>query len=142
MTGWHNQREGAVAVLSVNPASKPSRLPVFLSAFVCPGAGQIVQRRWLAALVFGGGFVLCFVLFTLYALRILIAYYRLWLNFDSYQQPYLPVREAALAFLVSMVFYVVGMLDTQRAYRRICQERATRKLEASLKKLEEGSHEH
>ena len=30
---------------------KPSVLPVILSAFVCPGAGQLAQRRWAAALL-------------------------------------------------------------------------------------------
>ena len=53
----------------MNPKPQPPRrLLLTLSAFVCPGAGQCLQGRWIAGVFFGLGCVvssLAFLLLTL-----------------------------------------------------------------------------
>jgi len=45
--------------------ARRNRLPVILSCLVFPGLGQMVQRRWLAGVVFAALFTTCLVgLFT------------------------------------------------------------------------------
>lgn len=43
------------------PLKKKSRLPLLISAFVCPGAGQCLQGRWAVGLFFTVTFVLAFM---------------------------------------------------------------------------------
>jgi hypothetical protein len=113
---------------SPDSTPKPSRLPIVLSAFTFPGAGQMVQRRWGPALFFSVAFLSAFAVFMVHAASIIAAFYRLGVQFETYEQQPIPVLPAAIAFLFSMLIYVLGLLDTHRAYRRDCLKWAHRRL--------------
>jgi len=97
---------------------KPGRLPMFLSALVCPGAGQLAQRRWFPGIVFGVTFVALFVMFVVYVFRILYAYYSLAFRFDTYEPGPIPLVGAMVSFLAALVTYVANLIDVYLAHRR------------------------
>lgn len=62
-----------------------ARIPILLSAFVCLGAGQLVQRRWLAASAYLLFFFAAFVDVMVTAGKIIASYYRMGFEFDTYE---------------------------------------------------------
>jgi hypothetical protein len=100
------------------PKAKPTRLPILLSAFVMPGAGQFMQRRWLAAWFYCLGFLFTFVMFALYLVKILTAYYSMWLRFETYQAGPVPFKAVIGWFLLAMAIYAAGVIDTYVAHMR------------------------
>jgi len=91
------------------------RLPMFLSAAVYPGAGQMAQRRWVAGTCFAllftmalGAFFVCFVV-------IIMDYYALALNPDGADESP-SVVSLLTTFICALAVYVVSLLDTWRAY--------------------------
>lgn len=114
--------------------SKPSRLPIYLSALIIPGAGQFAQRRPLAGVLFATGFIACLVAFSVYVVKIIMVFYSLAFDFDAYQTSEvmnIPKMEAVVAFLSAMGVYVIGIFETHRAYRRQCARWARRKWRTS-----------
>lgn len=109
-------------------ASKPSRIPIFLSAFIVPGAGQLMQRRWLSAVIFMTGFITCFVMFLVCAIKIILSFYGIAAEFSTYQQTELPVFRAVIYFLLAMLIYVISLIDTFHAYTCACTNWAKQKL--------------
>lgn len=104
-------------------------MPIMMSAFGYPGAGQLMQRRWLWAAVYALAFTVCLVFFCVYVFRIISAYYSLWLDFDKSTTPgRLPVREVLVSLLASVVVYVAALIDTHAAYRRACAAWAGRRV--------------
>lgn len=101
------------------PPGKPSRTPIFLSAFVYPGVGQLVQKRWLAAAVFGFSFSVMLVVFAISAFHIIAAFYRLAFDPDSVDPARLPKIEMLVSGLISLTLYVLNVFDTFLAHRRI-----------------------
>ena len=95
----------------------PTRLPIFLSGLVYPGAGQIMQRRWLPALLFAGGFTVAFIVFLVCFFRIIMQFYGL--AFDP-GAPAQPPKLAGLliAFGLALAVYAVSLIDTYSAYAR------------------------
>ena len=49
----------------MNDPPMKERLPLMLSAFVYPGAGQFAQKRWIPGAVFTVSFTFCFGLVLL-----------------------------------------------------------------------------
>lgn len=96
----------------------PTRLPVFLTAFVWPGSGQFVQRRWLPAVFYTVGFLVCSAFFCIHAVRLLVAYYGVWLEFNTYRQPELPVRPMLGWFVAVLILYVASVVDVFAGYIR------------------------
>ena len=95
---------------------------MFLSAFVCPGAGQLMQRRWLAAALYGTAFLVPFFYLASYVLYRLLTNLKnviSW-NFDSADKPVEPMSFAniLIPFLVAMVVYIAGLFDTHFAEQR------------------------
>ena len=97
-------------------AAAPTRLPVLLTAFVWPGSGQFAQRRWVPAIFYAVGFLICTVLFCIYAVKMLQAYYGIWLHFDTYEKPELPIRPMLVWFGAALVLYVVSVVDALAGY--------------------------
>jgi hypothetical protein len=108
--------------------ARSSRLPILLSAFVMPGAGQFMQRRWAAAWLCALGFLFSFIMFACYAVRVLTAYYALWLKFDNYQAAPMPFKALGAWFLISMAIYVAGLVDTFAAQIRAHSRSAAAKV--------------
>ncbi|MBN1556651.1 MAG: hypothetical protein JW951_00735 [Lentisphaerae bacterium] len=109
--------------------SRPSRFAIVLSAFVFPGAGQVYQGRWAAAGIFGAAFLLCFVAFLVQAFRIIRVFYSLAFEFDRTDTPEIGLGAAVVWFLLAMLVYGAGLIDTQRAYLRERHRRALQRLE-------------
>ena len=102
---------------------KPTRVPVAFSALVLPGVGQCMQRRWLAGVFYGIGFLVCLGLLLLYAGKILYLYYSAWEMEDSALGAGGSVLKILFvrllySFGASMVMYIANILDAHRAYTR------------------------
>jgi hypothetical protein len=110
----------------------PSRLPLVLSGLIFPGAGQVVQRRWVAAVLYGGGTVAAFVMFMVAAVQIVFSFYSLGFAPESYQSPEMPIRRLVVWFFVTLLIYLASLLDTYIAYRRDCTAWAMGKLESKI----------
>ncbi len=98
---------------------RPAKYPIFLSAVVYPGAGQIFQKRWLAGIFFIATFTIMFIAFLFLMGSIIIDFYSLGLNFDNAQvnaSP--PIKPALFAFGTAMIIYIINIIDTHAAYRR------------------------
>jgi hypothetical protein len=98
------------------------RAPMFLSAFVCPGAGQLMQKRWLAAAIFGAGFLVPFLYLTTYVLYHMFTNLKnvIGWDFSSADKPVEPLSFASIfaPFLIAMAVWVIGLFDTHFAEKR------------------------
>lgn len=101
---------------------KKSRLALLLSSLVYPGTGQLAQRRWAAAAVFGVSVTIALVFFLAYATIIVREFYRFAFEFETYELPPLPFKRMLAAFFVTLLIYIAGIFDTARANRRIAKE--------------------
>jgi TM2 domain-containing membrane protein YozV len=112
-----------------NPSSSvkhnpTSRIPMLLSALVCPGAGQFMQGRWRAGLIYAAGFLWGFFWLMFAAGKIIISYYRM--AFDSQYEPDTPNVWAILPPLaIALTFYLVNLFDIVLAQLRISREKET-----------------
>jgi hypothetical protein len=100
---------------------KPSQFPVYLSALVYPGAGQFAQGRWPAGVLYALSFTASFVWFIVCAVRIILAFYSVGLQFDTYRTSAvtnLPTKEAGLAFLAGVSLYILNLVDAFLAQQR------------------------
>ncbi len=130
----------------MNPAEKnvvdepkPTRAPVYLSAFLFPGAGQFFQRRWVPALLCSVTFIFCLAAVILQTAWLYIANIQAataLMNSEP-NRPFVtlaPVR-IVVPLVVAILVYVVGLYDTFSAYRRQCSSWAERRLERKLQSL-------
>lgn len=116
--GPGGQSEGRGALGPPPLVPKPSSTAIYLSALVYPGAGQVVQRRWVSAVVFGGVGTITFGFFAWNAVKVLIVYYQFAAHFEE-ATTQVPSVRGVLAWLgVSVVVYLVGLVDTILASRR------------------------
>lgn len=111
---------------------RPSRLALYLSALVWPGAGQFVQKRWLAGLFYAVVFSVCFVFLIIAIFAPMFWNLRLAMEFADTGKgdAFHPISFAKI-FLwlgLSALVYIAGLLDTFVSYRRPRR----RQLEAGL----------
>jgi hypothetical protein len=98
----------------------PSRIPVLLSAIICPGSGQLVQKRWVAGTIFMVGFLCSFFWLLTIALQIIADYYRM--GFDFNYEPAPPDTTALLPpLLIALAFYLANLFDVLAAQLRIAR---------------------
>ncbi len=90
---------------------------MLLSAFVCPGIGQFVQRRWLAGALFILTFAAAFVVFMGVAGSLITSYYRMGFEFETYEPDIHPGRLLP-AFIVALAIYVINLVDVASAHFR------------------------
>jgi len=96
---------------------KRSLQPVFLSAFVYPGMGQLAQRRRWAAAFFAVAFTLPFVWLAVQTTKIVVIYFNLAFNWRNAAEA--PEDPGILRpFLLSVVLYAANVVDTAVAQRR------------------------
>lgn len=106
-----------------------SRIPIAAAAFICPGAGQLLQRRWWAGAILGLSFLGLFVWTLSLALRVIIDYYRL--AFDDNLTPKAPdITAFMLPFILALCIYLISLIDVFLAYQRITTQK---RLEGFLK---------
>ena len=97
-----------------------------LSAFIYPGAGQFMQKRWIAGTLFS-------VLFTVFSLILIFEVFKpmfhnvnVALNWAASQQNDQPFEAINLAkvvvsFVAMLIVYVANIMDVQRAARKKTQ---------------------
>jgi hypothetical protein len=108
---------------------------MLLSAFACPGAGQFLQKRWLAGFIYATGFIAGFCWFMVLALRIIIDYYRL-----AFESDFMPDEPNIIGMIpplaIALVFYLTNLFDVYFApFRQTRIERAG-KLNKEITSLE------
>lgn len=81
------------------------------SAFICPGTGQLIQRRWLAGSFFMVGFLWGFFWVMFVAFRTIAAYY----SFASDIDAQIPENTGATAFIapvsLALSFYILNLFE-------------------------------
>ena len=98
---------------------KPAKYPIFLSAAVYPGAGQIFQRRITVGIFFVTTFSITFIAFLILMGSIIVDFYSIGLNFDNAQINAEPSLSPALsAFGVALIIYIINVIDTHAAYQK------------------------
>lgn len=110
----------------------PSRLALYLSALVYPGAGQFAQKRWLAGLFYAVVFSVCAVFLMIAIFAPMFWNLRLALEFAETGKgdAFHPISFAKI-FLwlgLSALIYLAGLLDTVLYHRR----QSRRRREAAL----------
>ncbi len=113
--------------------SRQDKMPVYLSIFAFPGAGQFIQRRWIPALLFSSGFLVCFSI-------IMARVFRLWKGMVMSAidgKPFDPIPYTALIWplIIAVIIYIAGIFDTNAAYNRKRRLIAQKKLENKLGRL-------
>ena len=109
---------------------EPSRAPIAVSAFVCPGVGQMMQRRWVAGAVYLVAFLAVVVLALRYVVKAMSAWYGL-VALDGSDAAgggaIMPsAARAVLLLLAAVVIQVVCAIDAWLAYLRRRREWALR----------------
>ena len=103
-----------------------SKIPIIVSAFVCPGAGQLLQKRWIAGALFMTGFLSGFIWVMFTALRVLAAYYSMALDMDAELPENTGIGSFIAPLLLAVTFYLLNLFDMAaqngRAAREIFQD--------------------
>ncbi len=81
-------------------------------ALVWPGAGQCLQKRWLAGTIYAVGFLLTVIAAFAYGIRILSAWYSL-IEGDITETNILRMHawKMLLFFLLSIILWIVSIVD-------------------------------
>lgn len=88
-----------------------------------------MQKRWLAGLLYGVAFTVCFVAFAVHMFRVIAAFYSIGLDFDNAAPPEnLRIRGALFSLVAALAVYAAALADVYAAYRRACAAWARRKL--------------
>ena len=98
---------------------KPGRMPMVLSAFVYPGLGQLVQRRWLAGFLFLVTFTICFVMLAINVIVPLFKTLNAVMAFanDGSNEKFGGISPLGILvpFVLSIVIYIANVVDVSRA---------------------------
>ena len=107
---------------------KPPRYPILLSGLICPGIGQMVQRRWGWGLFFAVSFIAGLAGFLICTVSIIIKFYALALGGEGYQDPEVNGNPAVIWFAVAIVVYFINLADVFLAYQRDVRQRTEERL--------------
>ena len=104
---------------------KPTKTAIMLSAVMAPGAGQFVQRRWVAGAFFLIAFLVCLVFLLVAIVRPMVANILASLDFAE-RKPDVALMQFRVAPILvwlglSLVVYLAGLMDTAAAYYRQCR---------------------
>ena len=109
-----------------------SKVPVLLSAFVWPGAGQFFQRRWLAGTLVGSCFAVGFGWFIVIWGQLMVSYYKMGFEFETYEPGEISVFSLLRPFLMVLAIYLVNLCDVAVAQYRIRSKAAKVQMLAKL----------
>ena len=93
--------------------------PMLLSAVVYPGAGQLMQRRWVAGVCMAAVFSVFFGWMVVEVYAVLKAYYAFMTDFKGATGEAPGAASIILPFILSTAVYVAGLVDTSIAEYRI-----------------------
>lgn len=119
----------------MNPGWKPSRIPVFLSALFFPGAGQFMQKRWVAGLFYMLTFTGAALIFIMTVMGPLIENMRIAIEVaDGSNEPFVQTHliKAMLYFALAMVIYAINVISAWRTYMAQMSDWRERKLVQQL----------
>ena len=107
---------------------KSDRTVVMLSAFVYPGAGQFMQKRWIAGSLFAILFTLLFIALAVSVIIPLFAYLNNTLDFAAAGGMGRDIEPAGISFVKVVLYFLAGMAvyfanlaDVISAHRRIAK---------------------
>jgi len=105
---------------------EPSRAPIAVSAFVCPGIGQMMQKRWIAGSIYLVVFLAIVVLALVYVLKVMSAWYGL-ITFDGadtdIRGSIMPSAVKAVALLLAaLAVQIACVIDSWIAYLHLRRE--------------------
>jgi hypothetical protein len=110
---------------------RPSKTPIWLS-LAFPGAGQVAQKRWVSAIIFGGLTLVCLILMTSTIFVVVRNGVEFLTHFNEVEAPVLPTqRLIALAGLVVIVI-ILGVIDTVLAYLRASKDWTRARMDESM----------
>jgi hypothetical protein len=89
--------------------------PVIISALIYPGAGQFVQRRWVAGVIFLVAFSVALAWFVGRTLQVLAAYYDFAFNFNTASGQAPNSMGIAIPFGISLAVYLANIVDAALA---------------------------
>ncbi|VGO14610.1 hypothetical protein PDESU_03173 [Pontiella desulfatans] len=95
-----------------------SRVPILLSAFACPGLGQLVQKRWVAGAVFMSGFLVGFCWVMVLALGNIAAYYSMAFDPEFKDVAVSPPATFIAPLSIAGTVYLVSLFDVFTAQQR------------------------
>ncbi len=96
---------------------------ILLSSLIFPGLGQLAQKRWLAAIITAGTFMLVFSLFVFRSCEAILEFYRLGLEGLSPEN--VPSIWGIVGlFVLCIVIYLANVYDVFLAHRRIATRMA------------------
>jgi len=105
-----------------NAGNPPSRLALYISALVWPGAGQFAQKRWLAGLFYAVVFSVCVIFLIITIFAPMFWNLRLAMEFADTGKGdvFHPISFVkVLSWLgISVLVYLAGLLDTFVYFRR------------------------
>ena len=94
---------------------RTDKTPIFLSALVYPGAGQFLQRRWKAGLLFSLLFTLLFLLLLVSVIRPLIGSLDAAFQWAARQEnrPFysISVLRVVALFVSCVIVYIINLVD-------------------------------
>lgn len=94
---------------------------LLLSVAVYPGAGQFIQQRWLAGALYATLYTAAFGWFLVKAWGVVKAYYEFAFDFNHATGVAPEWRELVVPFLLSVLVYLAGVVDTGIAAYRSSQ---------------------
>ena len=115
-----NDNRGSISRENISDTRKHSaKYAIFLSAAVYPGAGQMLQKRWLAGLFFALSFTIMFTAFVIIMGGIIMEFYSLGFDFSNSQvNPHPPIGDAVSSFIATFIIYIINIIDAYTAYSK------------------------
>ena len=113
-----------------------ARLPLYLSAFVFPGAGQLAQKRWLAGTFYALAFTACTVFLMIAVIAPIMANLRLAIDFAATGEAVV-FRQISFTQIftwlgLGVLVYVAGLLDTFHYHNRMQSHARESELKAEV----------
>ena len=111
-------------LMKESPSKKPPSILILLLSFILPGAGQLMQKRWVAGSIFLIAFLGGFAWLMTLAIGNMVDYYRLGFEFETYEPN--PTTATALLPPLAMAVgvYLANLVDVFAAqHRRASAER-------------------
>jgi len=101
---------------------KKEKTPVLLSALVYPGAGQLLQKRWISAAIFLTLFTIFMCILLINVMRPLIKNITTAMDWAATQanEEFVPISIPGIIipFLLSLAVYVTNIIDVVMASRQ------------------------
>lgn len=99
---------------------------MMLSAFIYPGAGQFLQKRWIAGTVYSVLFTIFSLVLIFEVLKPMFRNINVALNWAASQQndqqfEGISLAKVAVSFIAMIAVYIANIVDVQQANRKTVQ---------------------